>query len=438
MNELLRKILFLPPQATQLAREIDHLHYFVIIVTMLGAALVTIVGGYFLIKYRSSAIAAHPGRKNVSLTTPLWVEAVIIVGLFGLFIMWWVIGFRQYVHVRVGPEDAMEVYVTGKQWMWKFAYPQGQSSIAVLYVPAGRPVKLVMTSRDVIHSFYVPDARVKQDLVPGRYTTLWFQMDEPGRHEILCAEMCGISHSTMRGEVVVLPPEAFERWMRSESSQPVPPVAGENYVRPGVVGQYEPQEMVRLVEQGRRAAAELGCLRCHTLDGTPHIGPTWAGAYGSEIPLEGGGTVRADEAYLTESMMDPTAKIHQGFQALMPSYLGRMRPPETAAIVELIKSLRDIPAEPGKAPWAGIQAPGIAPAGQGQGATPPAQSPPPAERSALTAGEMGQPDAAAPLPADQSSAPIQPRSGDEELLRPFPALPEEGRRGEGDRWREDQ
>lgn len=338
MNELLRRILFLPPQSSTFAAEMDALHFFVISLTMLGALAVTLIGGYFLLRYRRrSGRQVGPARKPAS-PVPLWAEASAILGLFALFILWWVIGFRQYMRIRIAPENALEVYVTGKQWMWKFAYPEGLNSVATLYVPAGRPVKLILASRDVIHSFFVPDFRIKQDAVPGRLTTLWFQADEPGRHDILCTEYCGVSHSTMRGEVVVLSSRDYERWLQGIS--PDQPIAEQWNERPAVVGRYAPPELISMVRQGELAAAQLGCLRCHSLDGSAHLGPTWAGLYGSLVPLARGGHVLADEAFITESMMDPMVKLHTGFPPLMPSYQGLVKPAETAAIIELIKSLR--------------------------------------------------------------------------------------------------
>ena len=363
MNELLRTLLFLPRQASTIAEEIDTLHYFVIIMTMGGALLVTLVGGYFLVRYRRTAVQKHPERRMTGTTPAIWLEAVVVVGLFGMFIAWWVIGFWQFMRIRIPPENALEIYVTGKQWMWKFAYPEGANSIATLYVPAGRPVKLVLTSRDVIHSFFVPDFRLKQDVLPGRLTTLWFEAKEPGRHDIFCTEYCGVSHSTMRGEVIALSPEEYERWLQGKS--PGPAVAGPVDMRPSSVTDYAPPEPVSMVRQGERAAAELGCLRCHTLDGTPHLGPTFAGLYGTSVPLETGGSVKVDEAYITESMMDPLARIHAGYQRIMPSYLGQIRPAETGAIIELMKSLRDVRPKPGASePWGTVTVPETREGGQ--------------------------------------------------------------------------
>ncbi|HVY46057.1 MAG TPA: cytochrome c oxidase subunit II [Minicystis sp.] len=347
MNDFLRRILFLPPQASTVARTIDTLHYFVILTTMAGAALVTLVGGYFLIRYRRrdhDEPQPHVRAKEAKKVT-LVLEWATIVGLTALFFVWWVIGMRDYVELRVAPAGSMQVYVTAKQWMWKFAYPEGAHSIADLVVPAGRPVKLVMTSRDVIHSFYVPDFRIKEDVLPGRYTTAWFEAIEPGTYQIFCAEFCGTSHSTMLGQVVVLAPADFQRWLAGEERER--DVAGQRYTPPAHPYEEEPGKPVDLAREGEKAAADEGCLRCHSVDGTPHIGPTWAGLWGATVPLEHGADVVADEAYLTESMMDPAAKVHRGFSPVMPSFQGRLRPAETAAILEYIKSLRDVAPLPG-------------------------------------------------------------------------------------------
>jgi cytochrome c oxidase subunit 2 len=359
INELLRRILFLPPQASSVAREVDYLHYFVILTTMAGAAAITVVGLAMVIRYR--ARSGEFKREDPAARPPLWAEAAVVGGLLSLFCLWWVIGFSEYVEMNVPPQDSMRVYVTGKQWMWKFAYPDGEHTIATLYVPAGRPVELLLTSRDVIHSFYVPDFRIKQDAVPGRYTTAWFTVREPGTHLVLCAEYCGTSHSSMRAQVIALAPEDYARWLagaRRDADVPLPRLvdgpSGETAAISGglpgprgdvplAVEDFPVPEPVSLSRIGARAAGELGCLRCHTLDGSAHIGPTWAGLYRSIVPLADGTSVVADEAYLTESMMDPQARLHAGFQPVMPSYHGLMTPAQTAAVIELIKAVREVP-----------------------------------------------------------------------------------------------
>jgi cytochrome c oxidase subunit 2 len=329
MNELMRRLLFLPEQASAYARDVDSLHFFVISVTMLGAAGVFLTAIYFFVKYRR--------RSDTDVTPevkPRAIHEVLFVGVpITLFLLWFSIGYPQYLSLSNAPPDAMDVYVQGKKWMWKFAYPGGPSAIDALRVPAGRPVRLLITSRDVIHSFFVPALRIKMDALPGRYTQTWFVADTPGRYQIFCAEYCGLGHSSMLGELTVMPPAEFDDWLQQQ--------------RRGVAQAQDsaaaPGEAVRpasnLVEEGRRVAAEQGCLKCHSVDGTRHIGPTWAALYMRPEKLANGKQVVADEAYLTRSMMDPGGEIVAGFQNVMPTYQGKMTPPEVASVVEYIKSL---------------------------------------------------------------------------------------------------
>ncbi|HET8936060.1 MAG TPA: cytochrome c oxidase subunit II [Polyangiales bacterium] len=331
INQILRRLLLLPDQASSVAEQIDWLHYAVISITLLGATAIAVVGIVFCIRYRHPAGPLGLGRKQAP-TPVLTLELLTVGGLFALFIAFWGVGFWQYVKLASPPADTYDVYVTGKQWMWKFAYPDGSHSIDTLYVPAGKPVRLILTSRDVIHSFYVPEFRVKHDAVPGRYTTLWFTAKAPGTHRIFCTEYCGTWHSRMRGEVSVLSEADFQRWLRDgerERSFPLDPDLPE-------VSSADSS----LVQQGERAAAQYGCLRCHSVDGSPHLGPSFAAMYQAQVPLQNGETVVADVAYLTESMMDPRAKLHRGFDPIMPSYIGYLRPPEVGAIVSYIQSLQ--------------------------------------------------------------------------------------------------
>ena len=367
MNELLRRLLMLPPQGSSVAAGIDHLHYFVILTTMAGWLGVTLVALVFIIKYRRrSRLQATPTVKAT-----LGFELTVGGGLLALFLVWWFIGYREYVQLREPPDKAMEVYVVGKQWMWKFSYPDGRSSVSVLTVPAGQPVKLLMTSRDVIHSFFVPDFRVKQDVIPGRYTTLWFTAKE-GVHQVLCAEYCGLLHSNMWASVVALNPTDWARWLEETrpagvaggpGSAPAIPAGREPAVGNEVPATGRTGVSFALADQGREVAERYGCFNCHTTDGRPHIGPSWRGLFGAEVSLEGGQKVIADESYLTESMMDPRKRLVQGFPAVMPSYQGILGPAEAGALVELIKSLH-APATgaPVIPPWTGT--PGRGPDGQ--------------------------------------------------------------------------
>lgn len=343
MNDLMRRLLFLPEQASAYARQVDSLHYFVITMTMLGFVGVAMAVLVFAIRYRRRKEGESTPRVE-----PHAIHEVLFVGApLALFLLWFAIGYPLFVRLQTPPREALDVYVMGKKWMWKFSYAGGPNGVDTLYVPAGRPIRLLITSRDVIHSFYMPAFRLKQDAVPGRYTQTWFQADRPGRHEIFCAEYCGVGHSAMLGHVVVMPPEQFDEWLAESRRSPVAEVgAAQDSV------QQDASPGITLVEQGRKLASVYGCFACHTVDGTPHIGPSWLDLYLRRDPLEDGTSVVADEAYLTESMMDPRAKIVKGFQPVMPTFQGRIPAPEVAAIVEFIKSLRTstVHPEPTKGP----------------------------------------------------------------------------------------
>lgn len=330
MNEIMRRLLFLPEQASTFALDVDHLHYFVIIVTMVSSLGVGLVALAFFWKYRRQ-------RENESTPdiqpTPMFEVVAISVPL-AFFLVWFAIGFRDFVKLSSPPPDAMDVYVMGKQWMWKFAYPEGPNSIGVLHVPANRPVRLLITSRDVIHSVFIPAFRVKMDAQPGRYTETWFIATKPGRYQMLCTEYCGAQHSKMWGEVVVMAPEAFDEWIKEQqrglvSRQDV--LADESQV----------SQQGSLAQWGKQVAIYQGCLRCHNVSGPePATGPSWVDLYQQPTKLADGREIIADEAYLTESMMEPTVKVVAGYQPVMPNYQGKLSGPEAAAIVEYIKSLR--------------------------------------------------------------------------------------------------
>lgn len=397
MNEMLRNLLFLPEQRSTVAQEIDTLHYVVILTSTAGAVLVSVVTLYFLVRYhrRASAIRveAADSRSRRGHGMPVWIEFIVAGALLGMFLVWWVIGFRQYVHLRSAPAadvDTLDIYVTGKQWMWNFAYPDGSVSTSNLYVPEDRPIKLIMTSRDVIHSFYVPQFRIKQDVVPGFTTTMWFEATEPGRYDIFCTEYCGTHHSTMRGQVVVLPASEYARLPGGLEEDEL------RYFEPTAVSGVA--EGTSLARQGELVAARVGCLRCHTVDGTPDLGPTWAGLFGSTVPLADGSSVIADEAYLTDSMMRPLAQLHRGFPPVMPSYLGTLSAAETGALVAFIRSLRDGPAD------LQTSMPVLESGDSSTPSAPARETTPPAEESAPPAEESTPPaEDAQPQPATEES-----------------------------------
>jgi cytochrome c oxidase subunit 2 len=330
MNELLRKILFLPEQASNFSYDVDQLHYFVIITTMIVSTAVGLGALFFFARYRRRRV----DQKTPHVSPPWWMEALFIVVPLTFFLVWFAIGYRQYLWIATPPKDAMDVYVMGKQWMWKYTYAEGPNSIATLRVPVNRPVRLLLTSRDVIHSFYVPAFRIKQDVIPGRYTQAWFSATKTGRFPMFCAEYCGLSHSSMFGEVVVMEGEEFDSWMADQKR--------------GLISRQDSSDVTSeeipadssMVEQGRQLSLKHGCVKCHSQDGSAHLGPTWMDLYHRQEKLQDGSTVLVDEAYMTESMMDPRAKLVAGFQPVMPSFNGQLTPPDIAAIIEYIKSLR--------------------------------------------------------------------------------------------------
>ena len=285
---------------------------------------------YFFFKYRA---------RRADQSTPMVLPsvkfeiAVIGVPLF-FFLLWFVQGFKDYIWYTTPPKNTMDVYVMGKKWMWKFAYAGGgPNAIGVLHVPANRPVRLLMTSRDVLHSFYVPDFRIKQDVLPGRYTETWFEATKPGRYQILCAEYCGTWHSQMWGEVVVMPGPEFDAWMVEQKAG-----LAERVDTGGDDGG-SMRGVDRRVRQEDRDVGGLPRAATRSTASRTSARPGWTSTSGARRWRTARRSI-ADEAYLTDSMIDPRGKVVKGFKPVMPTYKGRLAAPEAAALVEFIKSLR--------------------------------------------------------------------------------------------------
>jgi cytochrome c oxidase subunit 2 len=322
--ETLRAILALPPGASSFADGIDLLHLFVISITMLMSTYIFLTAATFTARW-------YRGEKAPSATTPIVTasrlrETIIITGVLGTFLLWWVIGFVQYANMSDPPDDAQMIVVTAKQWMWTFTYPDGRETNDILTLPVDRNARLVLSSRDVVHSFYVPQFRIKHDVLPGRYMTTWFRPTKIGTFDIFCAEYCGLNHSRMLGRVVVLSQSDYEKWLRDQS---------------GAVGNEE------IAARGVGVATRRACVACHTLDGQAHVGPSFARLYGRNVSLADGRTIVADDAYLTRSMMEPNVDVVAGYKSAMPSYAGQLTPGEVGALVELIRSLKDGAPPPG-------------------------------------------------------------------------------------------
>jgi len=224
-------------------------------------------------------------------------------------------GALLYFRIYDPPANAMNIYVVGKQWMWKAEHPGGQHEINALHVPAGRPVQLTMISQDVFHSFSIPDFRVKREVIPGRYTTVWFQATEPGTYHIFCTQYCGTQHSGMIGEVTVLTPDDYEKWTKQSTSG------------------------MSLAQNGERLFASMGCNACHS--GTAAArGPNLAGVYGSKLTLTNGNQVLVNDAYLRDAILNPSEHVTAGFAPIMPTYQGQISEDGLIDLVEYIKDLQ--------------------------------------------------------------------------------------------------
>ncbi len=280
--------------------------FFVLIVALMVA---------FVVRYRR-----RPGRLDAeaspSHNTPLELTWTLIPIAIVIVIFVW--GFKVYLDANTPPANAYEISVTGQKWKWLFTYPNGHVD-ENLHVPVDTPVLLVMTSEDVIHGFYIPAFRLKRDVVPGRYSKVWFRAVKPGDYQIYCTQYCGTGHSDMWAKVVVHPPGGFERWLEQASNflKTLPPA-----------------------EAGQRLAVTRGCAQCHSVDGTAGTGPTWKGLFGSHVPLQGGRVMTADEDYIRNCILDPTKNVPLGFQPVMPTFKGRIRDDEITAIIAYIKSLK--------------------------------------------------------------------------------------------------
>jgi cytochrome c oxidase subunit 2 len=299
----------IPDQASTIAPRVDALFFFVSGVTVFFTLLVAVLLIFFAVRYRRRREDFYP--RPVVGSLPL--ETVWSVGplLIALVIFFW--GAALYFEKERAPDNALEIYVVGKQWMWHLQHPEGQREINALHVPVGRPVKLIMTSEDVLHDFYVPAFRVKQDVVPGRYTYLWFEATQAGSYHLYCALYCGTDHSRMIGKVEVMEPADYERWLGQKGDR-------------------------SLALQGRQLFQKLQCVTCHHADAGGRA-PLLEGIYRTRVPLLGGRQVVADEAYLRESILYPDAKVRAGYRPIMPSFQGQVSEDDLIRLLAFLKAL---------------------------------------------------------------------------------------------------
>jgi cytochrome c oxidase subunit 2 len=304
-----------PEQASNFAPEVDHLLYFLLAVAVFFTVVIFGAIFYFAVRYRRRSERELPRYVHTGLT----LEVVWSVIPFGLTMVMFTWGASIFVHESRPPDNALSVYAVGKQWMWKLQHMEGQREINELHIPVGRPVRLTMTSEDVIHSFYVPAFRTKQDVVPGRYSTTWFTATKPGRYHLFCAEYCGTNHSRMIGWIYAMEPQEYQAWLNGGRA------------------------FGSLAENGEKLFQDLACGNCHKPDGSGRC-PTLVGLFGKNVQLASGQTVRVDEAYIRESILQPNAKIVAGYQPLMPTFQGLVTEEGVLQLVEYIKSMAIRPA----------------------------------------------------------------------------------------------
>jgi cytochrome c oxidase subunit 2 len=298
----------LPPEASKIAPQMDALLFFMVLVSLIGLTIVILLVTCFSILYSKKR---HPVAVQVEGSTLL--EATWTIIPLGLFLIMFVWGALIYFRVYTPPPNAMNIYV-GKQWMWKAEHPGGQHEINSLHIPIGQPIQLTLISQDVFHSFSIPAFRVKREAIPGRYTTVWFEATTPGTYHLFCTQYCGTNHSQMIGDVVVLTPEGYRKWLLESTSG------------------------MSLAQNGERLFASLSCAACHNARPDAR-GPSLANVYGAKLPLASGGTVTADDAYLRESILNPSQHVTQGYVPIMPTYQGQISEEGVIALVEYIKNL---------------------------------------------------------------------------------------------------
>jgi cytochrome c oxidase subunit II len=305
--------------ASLASQDVDGVFLFILIIAGFFFVLTQGLLIYFAIKYRRKK--GEPARETPYITGKQSLEVIWIVIPSLLLVAIFAYGLIIFVKMRTPIPNATEVQVTASQFSWTFKYPDGRSYLNELRIALGQPVKLIMTSRDVIHGFFVPEYRQKQDVLPGRYTYLWLQPRRSGNFDIYCSQYCGTGHSVMRAKLVVMAQGDFLAWQQSEQQK-------------AKAGAQDP------VARGKALFESTGCGGCHSIDGSPKIGPTLKGIYGSTVVLADGKTVKADDDYLRASLEEPNAQLVKGFQPIMPTFKGQLKPDELEAVIAYMKSLK--------------------------------------------------------------------------------------------------
>jgi cytochrome c oxidase subunit 2 len=338
-----------PTAATDVAQSWDTLYWFLVYISAFFFIGIVLAMTIFAVKFRKEV---HKKPKYIHGNTTLEVIWTVIPSILLFVIFGW--GWSVYKDMTTAPSDSMEVRVIAKQWLWQFVYKNGTSTIGDLYVPVNRPVKLIMSAEDVLHGFFIPNFRVKSDVVPGMYTYVWFEAKMPGIHQVFCTEYCGTSHSGMLARVIVLTEPQWKDWLGGKKIDvdqlPADPTypgyranrLGEGLTAVSASANGKPQQL-SLAEKGKQVVAAKGCVACHSVDGSKLVGPSYKGIYGTDVKVLADGkpmTVKVDDSYIRESIEYPMAKIVEGYPPAMPVYKGLVNEEELGEIIEYIKSLK--------------------------------------------------------------------------------------------------
>jgi cytochrome c oxidase subunit II len=298
-----------PPEASAISSDMDAFYFFLLLISAIGLIAVVILVFGFSLAYRKEKNPVATPIEGSTLLEATWT--IIPLALFMVCFVW---GAVLYFRIYDPPTNAMNIYIVGKQWMWKAEHPGGQHEIDALHIPINRPVQLTMISQDVFHSFSIPAFRVKREVIPGRYSTVWFEATQTGTFHLFCTQYCGTNHSEMIGDIVAMTPEDYQAWTAGSTSG------------------------ASLAQNGERLFASLGCNACHS--GSPSArGPNLAQVYGSKLELSNGSFVTVDDAFLRETILNPSTRATVGYAPIMPTYQGQVSEEGLIDLVEYIKNL---------------------------------------------------------------------------------------------------
>ncbi len=320
----------LPIQGSDIAVPWDHLYHFVFGLSVFFFVLVIGAMLYFIVAYKHD-----PRRKTQYITHHHLLEAIWIGIPAALLMVLFVWGYFVYIRMVTPPTEAYEIRVTGKQWFWTFQYDDGSTTVNDVFIPVDKPVKFILTSEDVLHGFFIPNFRIKTDVVPGMYTSLWFTATVPGRHQVFCTEYCGTSHSQMLANIVALDDNQWEEWQSKRLKEPILKASDTD-----VPEEKLSHVQVSLIEQGKKVYRNKGCMGCHSVDGSAKIGPSHKGLFGRKEVLADGREIIVDDNFVRAHIDNPLKNTLKGYSPIMPTFKGLISEQEMTSLMVYLKSLK--------------------------------------------------------------------------------------------------